>query len=348
LAASPFGSSIFNSKQPSSLRIFFQNIKGLSHTFNNEDFKYLATSLKDLDVDISGFAETNTAWQHSFLRHKFSSSFRQHTPTHTAKINFASPTREIDDIPSTETYQAGGSISIAIGPWATTICGAEIYDPTGLGRWSGFHVRGKHNNVLSVITAYRTCSGSRVTAPLGSTFHREVEFFRTTDTTALCNPRKRFFTDISKIIHDLHDANHAIILMLDANSVLTQDTFFPDSMEKLHLHDLHQSDPAPSTYIGSSNRRIDYIFGCQKVLTSLDQAGTLSYLDGPQSDHRGIFVDLNTLTLLHHHADDNRIQPPQVRRLKTGNPELVATYIKSMTESLYQSQDGSTHRRSPE
>jgi hypothetical protein len=91
-----------NSKQPSSLHIFFQNIKGLSHTFNNEDFKYLATSLKDLDVDISGFAETNTAWQHSFLRHKFSSSFRQHTPTHTAKINFASPTREIDDIPSTE------------------------------------------------------------------------------------------------------------------------------------------------------------------------------------------------------------------------------------------------------
>jgi hypothetical protein len=172
----------------------------------------------------------------------------------------------------------------------------------------------------------------RVTAPLGSTFHREVEFFRTSDTSALCNPRKRFFTDISKIIHDLHDANHAIILMLDANSVLTQDTFFRDSMEKLHLHDLHQSDPAPSTYIGSSNRRIDYIFGCQKVLTSLDQAGTLSYLDGPQSDHRGIFVDLNTSTLLHHHADDNRIQPPQVRRLKTGNPELVATYIKSMTE----------------
>jgi hypothetical protein len=81
-----------------------------------------------------------------------------------------------------------------------------------------------------------------VTAPLGSTFHREVEFFRTSDTTALCNPRKRFFTDISKIIHDLHDANHAIILMLDANSVLTQDTFFRDPFDTVvHLHSVSKS-----------------------------------------------------------------------------------------------------------
>ena len=331
-ATSYFGDSIYATKQPSSLRIFFQNIKGMSHSKTIEDYKYLATSLEEIHVDISGLAETNTAWQHPFLCNTFSTAFRRYSAGNTAKISFASPSSAIDPMPTTETFQAGGSLTTATGPWATTIFGTDIHNNTGLGRWSGFHVRGKHNKSLSVITGYQTCSGSRITSPLGSTFHRESEFFRDSEPPNLSNPRTRFLIDISALINDLKNQGHAIILMLDANSVLAQESAFSATITQLQLHDLHKTDPAPSTYIGSPTRRIDYIFGCTRVLSSLVQAGSLlSYLNGPQSDHRGLFVDIHAHLLLHHHAQDNSIQPPRLRQLKTGNPELVATYIASMS-----------------
>jgi hypothetical protein len=118
--------------------------------------------------------------------------------------------------------------------------------------------------------------------------------------------------------------------MLDANSVLDQDRNFQETVQSLGLYDLHTSNPAPSTYIGSSNRRIDYMFGCRQVLSATVQTGTLSYIEGPQSDHRGLYIDLNSTTLLNHNAQENSIQPQQLRILRTGNPETVQTYITAM------------------
>ena len=284
------------------------------------------TNLADLQADIVGLAETNTSWQHGFLRQSFSAAVRKHG-SKIAKISFASPSKHIDEIPVSETFQAGGSTTIILGPWSTASFGKDIQDPTGLGRWSGVHIRGKCGNTLSVITGYRSCAGSHKTAPLGSTFHREYEFFRSTSTTTACssiNPRLSFLRDMEGLIHKLQDEGHSIILMLDANSVLSSENHFRDTMDRLHLTDLHRDDPAPSTYIGAEDRRIDYIFGCTRVAETLIASGTLSYLEGPQSDHRGLYVDINATTLLQHDANDNHIQPPQGRQLRSGNPEIVA------------------------
>jgi hypothetical protein len=78
--------------------------------------------------------------------------------------------------PPHETFQAGGSLTVCLGKWTTCIYGKDIQDVSGLGRWSGVTLRGKQENSVSLITAYRTCAGTRQTAPLGSTFHREIEF----------------------------------------------------------------------------------------------------------------------------------------------------------------------------
>jgi hypothetical protein len=52
---------------------------------------------------------------------------------------------------------------------------------------------------------------------------------------------------------------------------------FSDFIESCGLNDLHSEDPAPSTYIGSADRRIDFILGCDLVLEHLSRSGTLSY-----------------------------------------------------------------------
>jgi hypothetical protein len=74
------------------------------------------------------------------------------------------------------------------------------------------------------------------------------------------------------------------------------------------------------------------MFGCHKVVAACTQSGTLSYLEGPQSDHRGLFVDIDAIKLLQYNAHDNSIQPPQLRLLRSRHPELVATYIDTMLQ----------------
>lgn len=49
--------------------------------------------------------------------------------------------------------------------------------------------------------------------------------------------------------------------MMDANSTMEDDRFLEEFVQECSLYDLHCNDPAPSTFIGSADRRIDYIFG---------------------------------------------------------------------------------------
>jgi hypothetical protein len=57
-------------------------------------------------------------------------------------------------------------------------------------------------------------------------------------------------------------------------------------LESCDLTDIHAHNCAPSTYIGSENRRIDYMFGSPTIHDAVTRSGTLSYTEGPQADHR--------------------------------------------------------------
>ena len=59
-------------REPTTIRVFFQNTKVLTHSSTGEDYKYYLSLLADqIKSDISGMAETNTAWQHYHLRTDF-------------------------------------------------------------------------------------------------------------------------------------------------------------------------------------------------------------------------------------------------------------------------------------
>lgn len=89
------------------------------------------------------------------------------------------------------------------------------------------------------------------------------------------------------------------------------------------LSDFHEEDPAPSTYIGAPNRRIDFILGCELAKGMLRQSGTLGYIDGPQSDHCSLFVDLHIDFIS---GEEENVAKSASRGLHTGNPELVSVY----------------------
>ena len=215
-----------------------------------------------LDI-ILGLSETNTCWAHHHLKSDFQAAIRSFHKQ--SKVCFGSPNATIDPCPTTESHQAGGNVTMVTGPMVSRVHGAELQDPTGLGRGCGYTLLGKLDQKLSVLTAYRVCHGSPSSAPLGSSFLREYEYLRT-QKHYRPNPRRQFLTDLQTAVMQLQESGHAVVVMLDANSTLSSDNHFSDFIDSCGLHDLHSNDPAPSTYIGSVDRRIDFILGCDQVL----------------------------------------------------------------------------------
>ncbi len=274
-------------------------------------------------------AETNSAWDHFHLRHTFHASARKQFQLH--KVSFSSPSALIDPIPDTESFQSGGTLTLATNNLVPMALGETHNDPSGLGRWSSITLRGKEDHILTIFTAYRVCKGNIQSSPVGSSFSREYVHHKQNGHPNP-QPRKTFLTDITNTIQNLQTKGHAILLMLDSNGTLKDDNDLQQLLLDCDLSDLHQFAPSPSTYIGSQHRRIDHMLGCPQTLSALTASGSLSYAEGPQSDHRGLFVDLDTNSLLKQDNKSPSISPSASRPLKSGNPEAVATYHEAMLQ----------------
>jgi hypothetical protein len=316
-----------NIKDSSSLRIWFQNVKGLTTSSTGEDYEYYLHNLQLLQVDIAGMAETNSPWQLPHVRSDFIQQTRKYDSI--SKTVFGIIDYRIDPVAAKEKYQAGGCLTLIKGPWTTTVQREEITDSSGLGRWTGITITGRYNKALSVITGYRTCNGSIHTSGVNTTYHREHEFYRSRGVTSP-QPRERFLNELEDVIKHLQNQGNAILVMLDANDILSTNGSLAKWVGRLDLHDVHSSHPAPSTYLGSKTRRIDYMFGCTQIMGYIKASGTLSYLQGPQSDHRSLFVDIDIQGFIKFDAYSNNHSPSNARLLRTGNPELVAQYTQEM------------------
>ncbi|KAI2514050.1 hypothetical protein MHU86_434 [Fragilaria crotonensis] len=254
-----------------------------------EDYHYYLQSIKSFHIDVAGLVETNTCWQHNHLQSDFKKKLWKHHQQ--SRVVFGYPSQAIDPCSVESTYQPGGSLTAVTGTITSSIFGDSIQDPTGLGRWCGFTIRGSSDFKLTVITAYRVCSGNVRTSPLGSSFSREYHYFKDQGYKSP-NPRKLFFQHLAEVIRQLQDDGNAILLMMDANSQPHNESFFENFLVSCNLVDLHQDNPPNSTYIGSPSRRIDFIYGSESLAQKCVRAGALAYNEGPQSDHRGLFVDL--------------------------------------------------------
>ena len=104
--------------------------------------------------------------------------------------------------------------------------------------------------------------------------------------------------------------------MLDANSTLDDPSLLLDFLADCGLHNLHSLDPAPSTYITSPNKRINYIFGCNEASRYV-----MAYSPSQKAPNLTIRV-----CMLEYHFS-NKV---------TGNLEMVQLDLSSMLEYYLQ------------
>ena len=135
-------------------------------------------------------------------------------------------------------------------------------------------------------------------------------------------PQHKIITDLTNYIQQKQGLDHEVILMIDANeqqednnsgiAKLTSTTGLIDIMESRH-------HPAQPTYQHAKHRQIDFMLATPRAAQAILRAGTLRFNDGIISDHRALYLDIDTRHLLGGKVD--MIKSPVPRLLISKNDE---------------------------
>jgi hypothetical protein len=151
----------------------------------------------------------------------------------------------------------GGSICTLHNKWIGSKI-AEIADPSQMGRWCGFRMRGKQGKHINVISAYRpTCSTDMTNNTL---YSRQWRHITKINPTQPANPRAQMLLDLAEEIKKWTANGDEIILGTDTNDDLSNKSkdltnFIESTLLLSSTRNLHQ----PATY-NRETKTIDYVF----------------------------------------------------------------------------------------
>ena len=297
-------------KQPDTTRIWMTNPNGLgtnpNNTKYNSTFKYIHFKSK---ADIVCLAETNLRW--SFLRHAATLNNRIHP--HHREFRTSTSHNKQEDLGTTH---RGGTCNIALDQTSHKVTKVG-QDNSGLGRWSWMQVTGRNNISTRIITAYRPCA-KPTKSQLTTVWDQHSRHYRSQGIEI--DPREQFLIDIETTLRDWISDGIKIVLTIDANENV-QAGKFRDMIGRLGLinaHDPHNSIRLPATH-KSGQFPISDIFHSPSL--HFQQTGMLPFGIGIEGDHRNLYADFISSTLLGEEMFD--IIPMKRRRLQLYDSRVV-------------------------
>eukprot|EP00957_Ditylum_brightwellii_P183446 13973785-Ditylum_brightwellii.AAC.1 len=115
-------------KEEDILRVYFHNVNGGLKSGGWGKYEYALKCLKEKEIDIIGFAETNLTWT---TQDKYSAKMKLRKE-YKGKSKL---TTSASDEPSATDYQPGGTLTAVRGNHVERVLEAKI-DESGLGWWS--------------------------------------------------------------------------------------------------------------------------------------------------------------------------------------------------------------------
>jgi hypothetical protein len=253
----------------------FHNINGIKDEHN---WMQINLTMLDLNVTGFGFTELNTTLK--------GLQFRRWNEITRRTFQTSKTITSESDILTDSTYKPGGTATTIVGKWQARIS-ERGSDTSGLGRWS-YVIISSNKKKLAVITAYKPCKTTGPTTAWTQQWILLREHNKTPE------PIKAFYEDLNTTPKEWRSKGMEILLLIDANE---QVGATPGGLGKIiadnDLFDIianqHNVENYPPTYIRGS-KRIDYIFGTNRVQTFCKTSGMLPFGYGYPSDHRAIFV----------------------------------------------------------
>jgi hypothetical protein len=278
-------------------KFLFHNINGIK---DDDNWHQIMTTMKELQVDIFGFAELNKTMNHGkklnwthIMRKYFYYSRSAHSESN-IKMN---------------SYKPGGTMTMVTGKWQSQIT-EYGQDPRGLGRWS--YIKISTNKKLIIIAmAYRPCA----TQGPSTSWMQQWVLLRQ-EGIPDPDPIKKIYKDIETTLTGWRTDKHEIILLMDANEQIGQS---PGGMKlvmgKVGMSNLlrhrHPNITSVHTYARGS-QQIDYIYGTENIREHCTRAGVIPFGTRYHSDHGAILcssdfhTQVSAVTIyFHKHSGDD-------------------------------------------
>ena len=238
-----------------------------------------------------------------------------------------------------QTYQPGGNLLTINGP--TT---GRIYDQGNdhLGRFCWYALRGKRDEGVLVIIAYRVCHKASDAPGPFMAYRQQYISMRDVGVTNP-NPRQQILKDLTALITTKRNEGLQLILMMDANGdyIKGKDKELADFLNTNGLCDpfYDKFQISPATYIHGSNR-LDYIFMDPALTGAIKRIGYLGTHDGAMSDHVMAVMDICETTLFAGILN----RPPQhhSREILIAQEDKVANFLNTICPLL---KEHEMHRR---
>jgi Reverse transcriptase (RNA-dependent DNA polymerase) len=333
----PFGDIIDNSTE-NKFRIVFWNPGGFPLNRESGKSKVIEESIRTLNADVIGLAETNVHWDkvtvHNRLHERFLGWWQR------VSLNIA----HYASIPAkkligTSPRQYGGVVLCSVNDGAARMV-EHGKDKTGLGRWAWTKYQGKDGHAVRVVIAYRC---NKATAFAGAVYNQQKAYFEANDDDR--NPREAFWEDLVREIKPwVEDPHPREIIEGTAGSVrqagrdhvvvtMDMNEDVRDHAAVRHLRQLGLTEvithrhgkEGPSTCSRGSTP-IDGIFVTAGLLDS--KCGYLSV----SNDHRRLWIDLDSERIFGTEADTApRFKP---KRLQNNDRRTRDKYLQDLSRLL--------------
>jgi hypothetical protein len=229
----------------------------------------------------------------------------------------------------------GGSAILTFDIRASKVS-SSYQDPSGHGTYTITTIQGKDNKMVSFIAAYIPVQkGSEigmesVFAQQRTIYELEMKRKGQLPKDSFC-PRANSIKKLNKIMQELQQKKHAIVLMLDANQSLSEcfpgKTIKPYTIEWLRIQRgmddpfIHLMNSRPNSTTIFPNHDIDFI-----LTHGIDASNisTLSLNSPAVSDHLGIIIDFNLAS--HFSSTYSNLGTTPTRMLTFGYRRSVETY----------------------
>ena len=176
---------VFKHKSDKSIRIYFQNVHGITSDNNWHKWEHSVVSMHQRQVEVCCFAETNIKWTEN--AHNRALKILKDQYIHSSLL-----TASCDD-PSLTSIQTGGTCLGVTGKVVGMI-GNKGSDPRGLGRWCYVQLNCRHKRKLVIIVSYRVGKSNTILGPY-TVYSQQYRSLRRQDIDR-SNPQKEFDTDL--------------------------------------------------------------------------------------------------------------------------------------------------------
>ena len=207
-----------------------------------------------------------------------------------------------------------------------------------MGRWSAVQLRGKKQEKIWFISAYRV---SQDTLPGPHIAYAQQHKMLLDADVQDPRPKRQFIIDLTKFITDITKKHEHVILALDANEVLepagvpVKPTSITALQRDCGLQDVYKyQHESRGDTTSKKQHKIDHLLISPALLPAVIRSGFLPFAEILESDHRTGFADFDSTVLFGEEIPD--LTNTANRKLHTKYPKRMAKYSKEVKSEFEQ------------